>query len=144
MRKLRTVRSKEKLKFRLQLRKLILNMRPHEKLDVWKRAIDFVVTVYKMTESFPRDERFGLISQIRRAAVSVAANIAEGAGRHTSKEFKYFLSNAQGSVSELATELLIAQRLGYLKKENFDIGNRELTSIGRMILGLSRSLSRDS
>jgi len=119
-------------------------MRPHEKLDVWKRSIDFVVTVYKMTESFPRDERFGLISQIRRAAVSVAANIAEGAGRHTSKEFKYFLSNAQGSVSELATELLIAQRLGYLKIEAFDIGNMELTSIGRMIFGLSRSLSRDS
>jgi four helix bundle protein len=119
-------------------------MRPHEKLDVWKRAIDFVVTVYRMTESFPRDERFGLISQIRRAAVSVAANIAEGAGRHTSKEFKYFLSNAQGSVSELATELLIAQRLGYLKKEAFDMGNSELTSIGRMIFGLSRSLSRDS
>jgi four helix bundle protein len=119
-------------------------MRPHEKLDVWKRAIDFVVTVYKMTESFPRDERFGLISQIRRAAVSIAANIAEGAGRHTSKEFKYFLSNAQGSVSELATELLIAQRLGYLKIETFDIGNMELTSIGRMIFGLSRSLSRDS
>jgi len=119
-------------------------MRPHEKLDVWKRAIDFVVTVDKMTESFPRDERFGLISQIRRAAVSIAANIAEGAGRHTSKEFKYFLSNAQGSVSELATELLIAQRLGYLKIEAFDIGNMELTSIGRMIFGLSRSLSRDS
>ena len=119
-------------------------MRPHEKLDVWKRAIDFVVTVYKMTESFPRDERFGLISQIRRAAVSVAANIAEGAGRHTSKEFKYFLSNAQGSVSELATELLIAQRLGYLRKETFDNGNQELTSIGRMILGLSRSLNRAS
>jgi len=119
-------------------------MRPHEKLDVWKRAIDFVVTVYKMTESFPRDERFGLISQIRRAAVSIAANIAEGAGRHTSKEFKYFLSNAQGSVSELATELLIAQRLGYLKIEAFDIGHMELTSIGRMIFGLSRSLSRDS
>jgi len=119
-------------------------MRPHEKLDVWKRAIDFVVAVYKITESFPRDERFGLISQIRRAAVSIPANIAEGAARHTSKEFKYFLSNAQGSVSELATELLIAQRPGYVKEETFDTGNKELTSIGRMILGLSRSLSCDS
>jgi len=119
-------------------------MRPHEKLDVWKRAIDFVVAVYKTTESFPRDERFGLISQIRRAAVSVPANIAEGAGRHSSKEFKYFLSNAQGSVSELATELLIALRLGYLDKHTFDAGNDELTSIGRMILGLSRSVSRGS
>jgi four helix bundle protein len=66
-------------------------MRPHEKLDVWKRAIDFVVTVYRMTESFPRDERFGLISQIRRAAVSVAASIAEGAGRHTSKVQVFFM-----------------------------------------------------
>jgi four helix bundle protein len=119
-------------------------MRPHEKLDVWKRAIDFVVAVYKMTDSFPRDERFGLISQIRRAAVSVPANIAEGAGRHSSKEFKYFLSNAQGSVSELATELLIAQKLGYLNKQTFDLRNDELTSIGRMILGLSRSVCRDS
>ena len=119
-------------------------MRPHERLDVWKRSIDFVVAIYKMTDEFPRDERFGLTSQIRRAAVSVPANIAEGAGRHTAKEFKYFLSNAQGSVSELATELLIAQKLGYLKEETFDIGNRELTSIGRMILGLARSVSRDS
>jgi four helix bundle protein len=119
-------------------------MRPHEKLDVWKRAIEFVCAIYRMTETFPRDEKFGLTSQIRRAAVSVPANIAEGAGRHTAKEFKYFLSNAQGSVSELATELLIAQKLGYLKKETFDTGNRELTSIGRMILGLSRSVSPDS
>lgn len=119
-------------------------MRPHERLDVWKRAIDFVVAVYKMTESFPRDERFGLISQIRRAAVSVPANIAEGAARHSQKEFKYFLSNAQGSVSELATELLIARRLGYLDQETFDTGNIELTSIGRMILGLSRSIRRES
>jgi len=119
-------------------------MRPHEKLDVWRRAVDFVVAVYKMTESFPRDERFGLISQIRRAAVSIPANIAEGAARRSSKEFKYFLSNAQGSVSELATELLIAQKLGYLNQKTFETGNDELTSIGRMILGLSRSVSRDS
>jgi four helix bundle protein len=119
-------------------------MRPHEKLDAWNRAVDFVVVVYKVTESFPRDERFGLISQIRRAAVSVPANIAEGAARNSSKEFRHFLSNAQGSVSELATELLIAQKLGYLSKETFDARNTELTSIGRMILGLSRSTCRDS
>lgn len=142
-REIRTVRSKEKLKFRLNYERY-LNMRPHEKLDVWKRAIEFVVAIYRMTETFPRDKKFGLTSQIRRAAVSVPANIAEGAGRHTAKEFKYSLSNAQGSVSELATELLIAQKLGYLKKETFDTGNRELTSIGRMILGLSRSVSPDS
>jgi len=119
-------------------------MRPHERLDVWKRSVEFVVQIYKMTETFPRDERFGLTSQVRRAAVSIPANIAEGAARQSPKEFKYFLSNAQGSVSELATEILIAQKLGYLNQETFDSGNTELTSIGRMILGLSRSVNRPS
>src|SRR5256885_8444483 len=84
-------------------------MRPHEKLSVWQRAVNLVVTIYKATASFPRDERFGLTSQIRRAAVSIPANIAEGAARDSQKEFTYFLSNAQGSASELETELLIAQ-----------------------------------
>src|SRR6476620_2970326 len=111
-----TIRSKESEIFDYYYRKVAFAMRPHAKLDVWKRAIDFVVAVYKTTESFPRAERFGLLSRIRRAAVSIPANIAEGAARHTSKEFKYVVSNAQGSVSELATELLIAQRLGYLKE----------------------------
>ncbi len=115
-------------------------MRPHEKLDVWKRAVNFVVQVYKMTETFPRDERYGLTSQIRRAAVSIPANIAEGAARRSPREFRHFLSNAQGSVSELATELLIAQKLDYLNASTFDLSNQELTSIGRMILGLSRSV----
>ena len=82
-------------------------MRPHEKLDVWKKSIDFVVALYQATERFPTDEKFGLTSQLRRA-VSIAANIAEGAARKTSKEFGYFLSNSQGSTSEVETELLIA------------------------------------
>ena len=79
-------------------------MRTHEKLDVWKKAIDFVVAVYKATESWPKEERFGLTSQIRRAAVSVPTNIAEGAARYSNKEFAYFLSNAQGSAGEGETE----------------------------------------
>lgn len=119
-------------------------MRPHERLEVWERAVDFVVRIYKMTESFPRDEKFGLTSQIRRAAVSVPANIAEGAARQSSKEFCYFLSNAQGSVSELATEILIARRLGYVNEESYRMDDDELTSIGRMILGLTRSVKRRS
>jgi four helix bundle protein len=64
-------------------------MRPHEKLDVWKKAIDFVVAIYRVTERFPKEEKFGLISQIRRAAVSIPANIAEGAARRSPKEFRF-------------------------------------------------------
>lgn len=114
--------------------------RPHENLDVWKRAIEFVVCVYDLTKSFPSEEKFGLTSQIRRAAVSVAANIAEGAARRSQKEFLYFISNAQGSVSELATELFIAFRLGYLSKDRFERSNDELNQIGRMLVGLTRSI----
>src|SRR5256885_3340168 len=112
-------------------------MRPHERLDVWREAVDFVVSVYRETDSFPKDERFGLTSQIRRAAVSVAANIAEGAGRDSDREFCHFLSNAQGSASELATELLIAHGLSFLPQDTFTTLNATLDSIGRMIVGLS-------
>ena len=91
-------------------------MRTHEKLDVWKKAVDFVVEIYRVTDDFPKDERFGLVSQLRRAAVSIPANLAEGAARSFAKETLHFISNAQGSASEVATELLIATRLGYLSE----------------------------
>jgi len=119
-------------------------MRPHEKLEVWERADDFVVRIYKVTDAFPKEERYGLTSQIRRAAVSVPANIAEGAARQSAKDFCYFLSNAQGSVSELATEILIARRLGFVTEHSFDWAKTELHSIGLMLLGLSRSVKRRS
>ena len=115
-------------------------MRPHERLEVWSKAVDFVVTVYKATESFPKEEKFGLTSQIRRAAVSVPANLAEGAARQSNKEFIHSLSNAQGSASELETELLIACRLGYLNTESHAELRAVLDSIGRMIIGLSQHL----
>jgi four helix bundle protein len=119
-------------------------MRPHEKLDVWNKSMDLVVTVYRQTESLPANERFGLTSQIRRAAVSIPANIAEGAARQSSKEFVYSLSNAQGSSSELETELLIAHRLGYLNQNSYDQLRSTLDSVGRMIVGLSRHVKRKS
>ena len=117
-------------------------MRPHERLDVWRRAIDFVVGVYKATESFPKEEKFGLTSQVRRAAVSIPANIAEGAARRSGKEFVYFLSNAQGSASEVETELLIASRLGYLGDDRFSELRASYDDIGRMLIGLTRHVKQ--
>ena len=117
-------------------------MRPHRNLEAWSKAVDFVVVVYRMTESFPKEEKFGLTSQIRRAAVSIPANIAEGAGRTSDKEFAHFLSNAQGTASELETELIIAQRLGYLSEQNHLEMCTSLDHIGRLITGLSKHLKR--
>ncbi len=94
-------------------------MRPHQKLEAWAKSVDLVVEVYKASSEFPKEEVYGLTSQIRRAAVSVPANIAEGAGRQSTKEFAYFVSNAQGSASELETELILAHRLGYLSETLF-------------------------
>ena len=117
-------------------------MRPHEKLDAWSLAMDFVVAVYRATETFPKEEKFGLTSQIRRAAVSIPANIAEGAARQSDKEFAHFVSIAQGSTSELETELTIARRLGYLAEDGFAKLLTMLEKIGRLITGLSQHLKR--
>ena len=117
-------------------------MRPHHKLEAWSKAVDLVTSVYKNTETFPKEERYGLTSQIRRAAVSIPANIAEGAGRRSPKEFPHFLSNSQGSASELETELIIANRLGYLDETSFSQMISELERIGRLITGLSRYVIR--
>jgi four helix bundle protein len=115
-------------------------MRPHEKLDVWKKAVEMVTTVYAVTKTFPADEKFGLTSQIRRAGVSVPANIAEGAARQSEREFCQFLSIAQGSASELETELLIAKNLHYLSAEDYERIYEEINTIARMIVGLSKTI----
>jgi four helix bundle protein len=116
-------------------------MRPHERLDVWKKGIDFVVAVYQATtDRFPKEEKFGLTLQLRRAAVSIPANIAEGAGRKSYKEFAHFLSNSQGSAGEVETELLIASRLRYLKESDYAALRSSLDEIGRMLTGFCRHL----
>jgi four helix bundle protein len=119
-------------------------MRTHEKLEVWKKSVEFVVATYKATENFPKEERFGLTSQIRRASVSIPANIAEGAARTSNKEFLYFLSNAQGSASELSTELLIAFKLGLIRSATFSRLSEDLDEIGRMLSGLCNYLRSKS
>jgi four helix bundle protein len=116
-------------------------VRPHHNLDVWKRSVEFVVEIYQVTESFPKDERFGLISQIRRAAVSIPANISEGAARRTNKEFLQFLAIAQGSASEIETELLISYKLGFLAETQLGSLNKTLDDIGRMLTGLSSHIA---
>ena len=113
-----------------------------EKLKTWHEAIAFADLVYDVTTEFPNDERFGLTSQIRRASVSIAANIAEGAGRRSDKEFLQFLSHAQGSASEVETELLIAFRLGIIENAQYDRLVNALDDIGRLITGLSNHLKR--
>jgi len=79
--------------------------KPHHKLNVWKKAIHFVKRIYQITGEFPSEEKFGLVSQMRRSAISIASNISEGAGRNNKKEFNQFLGVAQGSASELETQL---------------------------------------
>ncbi|HKO95770.1 MAG TPA: four helix bundle protein [Pyrinomonadaceae bacterium] len=116
-------------------------MRPHQRLEAWSKGIEFVTDAYKSTEGFPKEERFGLTSQIRRAVVSVPVNIAEGAGRYSKKEFAHFLSNSQGSASELETELEIAFRLGYLDEQAFSLLMTRLERIGRLITGLRRNVN---
>jgi four helix bundle protein len=112
-------------------------MKAHHRLKVWQRAIDFVTDIYKLTEEFPKEEIYGLVSQMRRAAVSISPNIAEGAARWSKAEFRKFLCIAQGSIAELETQVIISSKLGYCKThENF---LSELDEISRMIVGLRRS-----
>ena len=122
----------------------VSSMRPHQKLEAWSRAIELVTDIYKSTEDFPKEERYGLTGQIRRAAVSILANLAEGAGRRSQKEFAHFLSNSQGSASELETELIIAHRLGYLDERTFARLIEQLERIGRLITGLVHHITGGS
>jgi four helix bundle protein len=89
--------------------------RPHENLEVWKDSLDLVESIYRLSATFPPDERFGITAQLRRAAVSVPSNIAEGAARRSTKEYLRFLSMARGSLSEADTQLKIARRLGWTR-----------------------------
>ncbi len=92
-------------------------MHDYKKLNVWKESIELITNIYKTTNKFPSTEKFGLISQINRCSVSIASNIAEGAGRNTAGEFRQFLGIAKGSCYELETQLIVSKNLGYISNE---------------------------
>ena len=108
----------------------------YKELEVWKKSIEFVKTVYMVTNEFPQEEKFGIVSQIRRAAISIPSNIAEGATRFSDKDSSRFMDIALGSISELETQLIISKELGFI--ENVDNELETLKQINAMTLGLRK------
>src|ERR1017187_1460962 len=109
-------------------------------LVVWQKALDLVTEIYRATSGFPREEVFGLTSQLRRSAVSVPSNIAEGQGRATKGEFIQFLSHARGSLFELETQLVVAGKLGYIALDRQQTLGSQTEEIARILNGLLTSL----
>jgi len=96
-------------------------VKTHEDLEIWQLGIELVTQIYKMTSNFPKEELYGLTSQMRRCSVSIPSNIAEGAARNSDKEFLQFLYISLGSLSELETQLIISKNLGFLNNPNFEL-----------------------
>ncbi|MEP7196606.1 MAG: four helix bundle protein [Saprospiraceae bacterium] len=118
-------------------------MRPHYNLDVWKKSFALVKEIYLVTESYPSEEKFGLISQLRRAAVSVPTNISEGSARHSQKEFVHFLYISLGSLTEVETLLLLSKELGFINNvEKFNFLINEIEIITKLLLGLINSIKK--
>ena len=107
----------------------------------WQKAMTLVKEIYELSAGFPADERFGLTAQLRRAAVSIPSNIAEGQGRAFDKEFARFLSNSMGSLMEVETQVMIAQDLGFLKKDAAETLLRQTGEIVRLVNGLMKKLT---
>ncbi|MFM7572616.1 MAG: four helix bundle protein, partial [Snowella sp.] len=111
-----------------------------KELDVWQRSIDLVVWVYRLAKLFPKHEQYSLISQVQRAVTSIPANIAEGWGRSSRKEYIYHLTVARGSLMEVETHLIVAQRLDYISSADLQEVQEEITIIGKMLNRLISSL----
>lgn len=111
----------------------------HKDLDVWKKSIALVTDVYSETTCFPNEEKFGIVNQMRRAAVSIPSNIAEGCARASDKEALRFLDIASGSLAELETQLIISQQLGYIEPQKLI---DQIQTIGQMLSGLKRHLKQ--
>jgi four helix bundle protein len=117
------------------------NLKPHQKLDVWQQSMLLVKEIYAVSSTFPAQEMYGLTNQMRRAAVSIPANIAEGAARSGDKEYLHFLSIARGSLSELDTHIQIAVMIGYLNETSYLQGL--LDAVGKLLSGMIRKLKAD-
>ncbi len=119
-----------------------MGVQSYRDLRVWKTAVELTLEIYQITESFPQSERFGLTSQLRRAAVSIASNIAEGHARSTVGEYRNFLSVARGSAIEIEVQLFLAERIGYVQSPLLVKARGYCESISRMITNLKRALKR--
>ena len=118
--------------------------KPHKRLVAWQKAMELVVLIYDLTKAFPKEEVYGLTSQMRRAAVSVPSNIAGGAADRSNEQFKNFLSIAIGSLNELNTQLELAFRVGYLNEINHNKAQTLLDECLRPTYGLKRSIEQKS
>jgi len=115
-------------------------MHNFRELRVWQRSMDLAEAIYKLTAGFPREEKYGLSSQLQRSAVSIPSNISEGAGRGTNKQFRQFLEISMGSCNEVLTQLELCSRFKYIEKETFDIVAGEANQICKMIFVFYKSL----
>ena len=118
----------------------VYSKKPHRNLIAWQKAMDLVVAIYHATKNLPKEEMYGLTSQLRRAAVSVPSNIAEGASDRTMQQFSNFLSNAIGSLNEIDTQLDVALRLGYLAENAYHHLHENLDDCLALTYGLRKSL----
>jgi four helix bundle protein len=116
----------------------------YKDLVVWQKGIALAKTTYQLTSKFPSEEKFGLVSQMRRATISIPSNIAEGQARHTTGEFIQFISHAEGSVAELETQLILSIELAFAKTDDAKASFILLDEIRRMLNGLRRKLSAAS
>ena len=115
-------------------------MKNYKDLQVWQKAFDLCSHMYQSTKSFPQKEVFGLTSQMRRAAISIVSNIAEGHGRSSNKEFSYFLKISIGSCNELETQILVSEKLGYIDEQTSTMLQNNCTEIAKMLNDLIKKL----
>jgi len=118
-----------------------MKIKSYKDLNIWKRSIEVVEDMYKITKNFPKEEIYGLASQLRRSAVSIPSNIAEGFARFHNKEYKQFLFISLGSCAELSTQIIIALRLGYLGSKEADQLLNEIDEISKMTMSLIKKLN---